>query len=162
MRRRKAYLNIAFRVADEEGMPLLDLKDLQALLVWIGENRAQLSLRYGNVSTASIGAIQRRLLVLENQGGTNLFGEPALDLADLMRTDETGRGGEHPRLGQADGLSAPVCNFPVVVAERACLKNCPKSETPTNPSWSSSLTKRTCCLRMLQRFWSTRSSRWRG
>jgi len=88
----EGILNIAFRVADEEGMPLLDLKDLQALLVWIGENRAQLSLRYGNVSTASIGAIQRRLLVLENQGGTRLFGEPALDLADLMRTDEAGQG----------------------------------------------------------------------
>lgn len=88
----EGILNIAFRVADEEGMPLLDLKDLQALLVWIGENRAQLSLRYGNVSTASIGAIQRRLLVLENQGGTRLFGEPALDLADLMRTDDDGRG----------------------------------------------------------------------
>ncbi len=88
----EGILNIAFRVADEEGMPLLDLKDLQALLVWIGENRAQLSLRYGNVSTASIGAIQRRLLVLENQGGTKLFGEPALDLGDLMRTDAAGQG----------------------------------------------------------------------
>lgn len=88
----EGILNIAFRVADEEGMPLLDLKDLQALLVWIGENRAQLSLRYGNVSTASIGAIQRRLLVLENQGGTSLFGEPALELSDLMRTDENGHG----------------------------------------------------------------------
>ena len=88
----EGILNIAFRVADEEGMPLLDLKDLQALLVWIGENRAQLSLRYGNVSTSSIGAIQRRLLVLENQGGTKLFGEPALDLADLMRVDENGQG----------------------------------------------------------------------
>ncbi len=88
----EGILNIAFRVADEEGMPLLDLKDLQALLVWIGENRAKLSLRYGNVSTTSIGAIQRRLLVLENQGGTKLFGEPALDLADLMRVDENGQG----------------------------------------------------------------------
>ncbi len=88
----EGILNIAFRVADEEGMPLLDLKDMQALLVWIGENREQLSLRYGNVSTSSIGAIQRRLLVLENQGGTNLFGEPALDLSDLMRVDENGQG----------------------------------------------------------------------
>ncbi|MBO9445046.1 helicase HerA-like domain-containing protein [Ruegeria sp. R14_0] len=88
----EGILNIAFRVADEEGLPLLDLKDLQSLLVWIGENRAQLSLRYGNVSTASIGAIQRRLLVLENQGGTKLFGEPALELADLMRVDENGQG----------------------------------------------------------------------
>ena len=88
----EGILNIAFRLSDEEGLPLLDLKDLQALLVWIGENRATLSLRYGNVSTSSIGAIQRRLLVLENQGGTKLFGEPALELADLMRTDANGRG----------------------------------------------------------------------
>ncbi|MGJ8545502.1 MAG: helicase HerA-like domain-containing protein [Sulfitobacter sp.] len=88
----EGILNIAFRLADEEGLPLLDLKDLQALLVWIGENAKDLSLRYGNVSTASIGAIQRRLLVIENQGGSKLFGEPALALSDLMRVDEKGRG----------------------------------------------------------------------
>ena len=88
----EGILNIAFRLADEDGLALLDLKDLQALLVWIGENRTQLSLRYGNVSTASIGAIQRRLLVLDNQGGSQLFGEPALALSDLMRTDAAGRG----------------------------------------------------------------------
>ncbi|MBE1281789.1 MAG: DUF853 family protein [Rhodobacteraceae bacterium] len=88
----EGILNIAFRLADEQGMPLLDLKDLQALLVWIGENRSDLSLRYGNISTSSIGAIQRRLLVLENQGGAGFFGEPALDLADLMRCDAEGRG----------------------------------------------------------------------
>jgi len=88
----EGIINIAFRVADEEGMAMLDLKDLQALLVWIGENAADLSLRYGNVSSASVGAIQRRLLVLENQGGTKLFGEPALALSDLMRTDADGRG----------------------------------------------------------------------
>ncbi len=88
----EGILNIAFRLADEQGMPLLDLKDLQALLVWVGESRADLSLRYGNISTASIGAIQRRLLVIENQGANRLFGEPALDLADLMRTDADGRG----------------------------------------------------------------------
>ena len=88
----EGILNIAFRLADEEGLPLLDLKDLQSLLVWIGENGKSLSLRYGNVSSASIGAIQRRLLVLENQGGAGLFGEPALELSDLMRTDADGRG----------------------------------------------------------------------
>ncbi|MGB5864626.1 MAG: helicase HerA-like domain-containing protein [Sulfitobacter sp.] len=88
----EGILNIAFRVADEDGMALLDLKDLQALLVWIGEHAKDLSLRYGNVSTASVGAIQRRLLVLENQGGALLFGEPALALSDLMRTDVDGRG----------------------------------------------------------------------
>ncbi|WP_282077179.1 helicase HerA-like domain-containing protein [Epibacterium ulvae] len=88
----EGILNIAFRLSDEEGLPLLDLKDLQALLVWVGENRKQLSLRYGNVSPASIGAIQRRLLVLENQGGAKFFGEPALALSDLMRHDAEGRG----------------------------------------------------------------------
>ena len=88
----EGILNIAFRVADEDGLPLLDLKDLQALLVWIGEHAKDLSLRYGNVSTSSVGAIQRRLLVLENQGANQLFGEPALALEDLMRTDTDGRG----------------------------------------------------------------------
>ena len=88
----EGVLNVAFRVADEQGLPLLDLKDLQALLVWVGQNAAELSLRYGNVATSSIGAIQRQLLVLENQGGAKLFGEPALELADLMRTRDDGRG----------------------------------------------------------------------
>ena len=88
----EGIVNIAFRVADEEGMPLLDLKDFQTMLVWVGENKDKLSLRYGNVSVSSIGSIQRRLLVLENQGGDKLFGEPALALNDMMAVDETGRG----------------------------------------------------------------------
>jgi len=88
----EGVLNIAFRVADEQGLPLLDLSDLQALLVWVGQNGKEIGLRYGNVSSASVGAIQRRLLVLENQGGANLFGEPALELADMMLLDENGRG----------------------------------------------------------------------
>ena len=88
----EGVVNIAFRVADEQGMALLDLKDLQALLVWVGENRDELTLRYGNVSVGSIGAIQRRLLVLENQGGAELFGEPALALSDIISTDADGRG----------------------------------------------------------------------
>jgi DNA helicase HerA-like ATPase len=88
----EGVLNIAFRLADEEGLPLLDLKDLQAMLVWIGENAAAIGLRYGNVSPATVGAIQRQLLVLENQGGTKLFGEPALALADMMRVLPDGRG----------------------------------------------------------------------
>lgn len=88
----EGILNIAFRLADEQGLPLLDLKDLQALLVWVGESRQELALRYGAISVASVGAIQRRLLILENQGGAKLFGEPALELADVMRTDPDGRG----------------------------------------------------------------------
>lgn len=88
----EGVLNIAFRVADEQGLALFDLKDLQALLVWLGEARKDLSLRYGNISVASIGAIQRRLLVLENQGGTELFGEPALELEDLFHVTPEGYG----------------------------------------------------------------------
>jgi DNA helicase HerA-like ATPase len=88
----EGVLNVAFRLADEEELPLLDLKDLQALLTFIAENDSAVSARYGLVSTASIGAIQRRLLVLENQGAAQIFGEPALELADLMRVDAQGRG----------------------------------------------------------------------
>lgn len=88
----EGVLNVAFRVADEEGLPLLDLKDLQALLLFVGENAKDLSLRYGNVAVSSVGAIQRQLLVLENQGGNELFGEPALELSDMIRCEADGRG----------------------------------------------------------------------
>ncbi|QBX34558.1 DUF853 family protein [Paracoccus liaowanqingii] len=88
----EGVMTIAFRLADEQGLPLLDLKDLQAMLVWVGQNARDLSLRYGNVGTSSVGAIQRALLVLEGEGGDRLFGEPALDLADLLRQDDRGRG----------------------------------------------------------------------
>lgn len=88
----EGVLNIAFRVADAQGLALLDMKDLQAMLVWVGQNAKDLTLQYGNVSTASVGAIQRALMVLENEGGNLLFGEPALDLADMMRVDASGKG----------------------------------------------------------------------
>ncbi|MDO5706354.1 MAG: DUF853 family protein, partial [Paracoccus sp. (in: a-proteobacteria)] len=88
----EGVMNIAFRVADEQGLTLYDLKDLQAMLRWVGENATDLSLQYGNVSTASVGAIQRALLVLENEGGDRLFGEPALELSDIIRTDASGKG----------------------------------------------------------------------
>ena len=88
----EGVLNIAFRLADDEGLPLLDLRDLQAMLVHIGENAEALGLRYGHVSAASVGAIQRALLTLENQGGAGFFGEPALDLADLMQVTPEGLG----------------------------------------------------------------------
>lgn len=88
----EGVLNVAFRLADEEQLPLLDLKDLQALLTFVAEHDDEISARYGLVSTTSVGAIQRRLLVLENQGANQMFGEPALDLADLMRTDDNGAG----------------------------------------------------------------------
>ena len=79
-------LAAVFKVADDNGMLLLDLKDLRAMLQFAGDNAAQLRTQYGNISTASIGAIQRGLLMLESQGGDKFFGEPALDLGDLMQT----------------------------------------------------------------------------
>jgi DNA helicase HerA-like ATPase len=88
----EGVLNIVFRIADEEGLPVLDLKDLRAMLNYVAENAAELTTRFGNVSKQSVGAIQRQLLVLENQGAAKFFGEPALDIADLMRTDREGRG----------------------------------------------------------------------
>lgn len=85
-------LSIVFRVADDNGMLLLDLKDLQAMLGFVGENAKELTLKYGNVSAASIGAIQRGLLGLEESGGSHFFGEPALNIADLLQSDSSGRG----------------------------------------------------------------------
>ncbi len=82
----------AFSIADDNGLLLLDLKDLRAMLNWMAEHRKELSAEYGNISTASVGAIQRRLLILEEQGAEHLFGEPALRLEDLMITDFSGKG----------------------------------------------------------------------
>ncbi len=88
----EGVLNIAFRLADEEGLLLLDLKDLQALLANVAERADELSSRYGNVTRPSVGAIQRTLLILEQQGADHFFGEPALRISDLMRTTPDGRG----------------------------------------------------------------------
>jgi DNA double-strand break repair helicase HerA and related ATPase len=88
----EGVLNIAFRVADEQGLAVLDLKDLRAILGMVADNAAELQKQYGNVTSATVGTIQRQLLVLENQGATSFFGEPALDLKDFMRTDRDGRG----------------------------------------------------------------------
>ena len=85
-------LSIVFKVADEHGLLLLDLKDLRSMLQYVGDNRAEFTTAYGNVSTASIGAIQRALLAFEDEGGELVFGEPALDIRDWMRTDTDGRG----------------------------------------------------------------------
>jgi uncharacterized protein len=88
----EGVLNIAFRVADEQGLALLDLKDLRAILGLVADHAAELQKTYGNVSPATVGTVQRQLLVLENQGANSFFGEPALDLADFLRTDRDGRG----------------------------------------------------------------------
>ncbi len=88
----EGVINIAFKIADEEGLLLLDMKDLQALLADLAKRDKEIAVRYGLVSKASIGAIQRALLVLEQQGGAHFFGEPALSIADIMRSTVDGRG----------------------------------------------------------------------
>ena len=85
-------LSILFRIADDEGMLLLDLKDLKAMLAYIGENARDYTLDYGNISTATVGAIQRAVGVLEDEGGDQFFGEPALNIADWMQVSSDGKG----------------------------------------------------------------------
>lgn len=85
-------LTLTFKIADDAGLLLLDMKDLRAMLQFVGENARQFTTEYGNVSAASIGAIQRALLALESEGGERIFGEPMLDIADLIQTDERGHG----------------------------------------------------------------------
>jgi hypothetical protein len=104
----EGVLYAVFRIADDQGLLLLDLKDLRALLAFAGENARELTLEYGNIARASVGAIQRRLLMLEQEGGREFLGEPALDLFDFMRTGTNGYGNinilaadtlmQHPKL----------------------------------------------------------------
>ena len=88
----QGVLTLVFKVADDNGLLLLDLKDLRAMLQFVGENAKKFTTQYGNISAASIGAIQRALLEVEQQGGDRFFAEPALNIQDLMQTDAQGRG----------------------------------------------------------------------
>ncbi len=87
-----AILYACFKIADDEGLLLLDMKDLRSMLIWMAENRKSLQKEYGNISSASVAAIQRGLLVLEQQGAEQFFGEPVLELGDLMQVDFSGNG----------------------------------------------------------------------
>lgn len=88
----EGVLSIAFKYADDNGLLLLDLKDLQAMLAWCADHAGELSANYGNVTKASVGSIQRQLLTLESQGGAAFFGEPAFDISDFIALDAKGRG----------------------------------------------------------------------
>jgi len=88
----EGVLNVVFKIADDRGMLLLDLKDLRAMLQYVGDNAKEFTTEYGNVSAASIGAIQRGLMQIEQQGGDQFFGEPMLDIHDFMQTDGNGHG----------------------------------------------------------------------
>src|SRR5215831_11616002 len=88
----QGVLAIVFKMADDQGLPILDLKDLRAMLQYVGDNATSVKTQYGNVSTASIGAIQRAVLEIDQQGGEKFFGEPMLDVDDLLQTDRNGQG----------------------------------------------------------------------
>jgi len=88
----EGVLQIAFRAADDEGMLLLNLDDLRSMLTWVAENAADLTMKYGNVAKPTVGAIQRQLLAFEAQGADRFFGEPALEIADFLKVDDSGRG----------------------------------------------------------------------
>ena len=98
----EGVLNIAFHVADDKGMLLLNLEDLQLMLIWCADNIAEIGTKYGNVTKASVGSIQRQLLTLEDQGGAKFFGEPALEINDFIKLDDKGRG--HVNVLAADRL----------------------------------------------------------
>jgi len=85
-------LNLVFKIADDNGLLLLDLKDLRAMLQYVGDNASQFTTQYGNISAASVGAIQRGLMQIETQGGDKFFGEPMLNISDFMQTDSNGHG----------------------------------------------------------------------
>ena len=111
----RGVLTLVFKIADDAGLLLLDVKDLRAMLQFVGENASQFTTDYGNVSAASIGAIQRALLTVDQQGGDRFFGEPMLNIDDLIQTDAgRPRYREHPCRRSADALAEGVRELPAL------------------------------------------------
>jgi len=158
----EGVLQLVFKVADEQGMLLIDLADLQAMLAWAAENAADLSARYGNVTRATVGTIQRQLLQLEAQGGDNFFGEPALDIHDMLVVGEDGRGTVN--VLAADTLMAAPKLYATFLCgcSPSCSRRFLKWAIRTNPSSSSSSMRHICYSTMPRRPCSTRSNRWYG
>lgn len=153
-------LYAAFKIADDQGLLLLDLQDLRSLLVWMNDNAKDLRGEYGNISSASIGAIQRGLLVLEEQGADRFFGEPALDLKDFMRTDFSGNGvvsllDATRLLREAPRVYAAFLLW--LLSE--LFEDLPEVGDAENRSSCCSSTRRICCLTMRPSRCSTRSSK---
>ena len=141
----EGVLNVAFRVADEQGLLLLDLKDLRAMLQYVAGHAAELTTAYGNVAAATVGTIQRQLLVLEAQGATSFLGEPALEITDFLATDTDGRG--FVNILAADKLVRRPLLYATFLLWflSELFELMPRSATPRNPSWCSSSTRRICC-----------------
>jgi len=156
----QGVMALVFKIADDNGLLLLDLKDLRAMVRNVGDNAAEFTTEYGNISTASIGAIQRGLLQIETQGGDSLFGEPMLNIADLMQTDSNGYG--MINILAADKLMTSPRFIPRCCCGCSpnCSRTCRKRATLPSPKWCFSSTKRTCCSTMRPPRCSTRSNRW--
>ena len=156
-------LALVFKIADDNGLLLLDLKDLQAMLQHVGDSAKDFQTQYGNISPASIGTIQRALTALQQQGGDKFFGEPALNLDDLLQTDTNGRGVIN--ILAADKLHgfAPALRYvPVLDAFGTIRDSCRKSATRKSPSWFSFSMKLICCSPICRQPCKPRSSRSSG
>ena len=141
-------LSLIFKIADDDGLLLLDLKDLQAMLQFVGNQAKQYQTEYGNISAASIGAIQRGLVTLGNEGGNLFLGEPALNIDDLLQTDDKGHGVVNllaaDKLFQSPQLYATFLLW--LLSE--LFERLPEVEIWTNRNLYSSLTRRTCSSQM--------------
>ena len=156
----EGVLNIVFKIADEYGLLLLDLKDLRSMLQYVADDADQFKTQYGNISAASAGAIQRNLLALESQGADKFFGEPALNLDDLIQT-QGGKGVIN--ILAADKLmqkSPKVYATLLLWMLSELFENLPELVIRRNRSWFSFLTKRTCFSLTSHRRSNKRSSRW--
>ena len=160
----EGVLTIAFHVADKDGLLLLDLDDLQAMLVSCAERADELTTTYGNVSKPSVGTIQRSLLQLRSQGGDHFFGEPALDIERFHRLDDKGRGDrQHPRRRQADGRARGSIRPSCCGCFASCSSTLPEVGDPDKPKLVLLLRRSASAVRRraARRCW-TRSSRSSG
>ena len=111
-------LTLVFKIADDQGLLLLDMKDLQAMLQHVADGAKDYQTEYGNISAASIGAIQRGLVALQQQGGDQFFGEPALNIEDLLQVDSQGpRRREYSRRGPVAAIAAALCDVSALADE---------------------------------------------
>ena len=156
----QGVLSLVFKVADDGGLLLLDLKDLRAMLQHVGDNAAEFRTQYGNISAASIGAIQRALLEIEQQGGETFFGEPMLDIDDLLQTDRTGEASSTCWWPTSWSGSRSSTRRSCSGCCRSCSSGCRKSAIRRSRRSSSSSTRRICCSPTRRPRSSKRSSRW--
>jgi len=153
-------LNMVFKIADESGLLLLDLKDLRSMLQYVADNADQFKTQYGNVSAASVGAIQRNLLALESQGVGKFFGEPALNLDDLIQTQD-GRGVINILAADRLMQQAPKVYATFLLWMLSELfENLPEIGDPEKPKLVFFSTKHICFLATSRLRLSKRSSKW--